>query len=301
MTYEDDVTLETLVHDLIAPCDTDCPIDRHLHEDLRQIAWEVYRDAAREKFSGKKADSNWLNQFVNRHSPSAKDPRAPSSSVPLLIGLLDDAPHVADQGVIDTQSGRTDRIASGYMDIPDIGMKLTLKYNGVGITLTQSEAHIFVGLLGDVLVHARHFFVGELSKRLELPLMLTLAKLYSVPKSHYSAKGLTGQSREVDFHFVDRTGIAHYCEVKLMGKGNPESADSAIARDSNIFIAHTLSAANKEQLTRRNTQWVELRQRDGYQKLFRILQLLDIPCAPFTGDLDAALDDIIPQVFAEIA
>ena len=301
MLYEEDLALATLVHELIAPSDTDCPIDRHLHKDLRQIAWEVYRDAAREKFSGKKTDSNWLNQFIIRHTPSAKDPRAQSISVPLLIGLLDDSPHAIDQYATDSQSGQTDRFASGYMDIPDIGMELTLKYNGVGITLTQSEAHIFVGLLGDVLVHARHFFVQELGKRLELPLMLTLAKLYSVPISNYSAKGKTGQSREVDFHFIDRDGIAHYCEVKLMGKGNPESADSAIARDSNIFIADTLSAANKEQLTRRRTQWVELRQGDGFRKLFRILRLLNIPCAPFTGHLDATLNRIIPEAFAEIA
>ena len=33
-----------------------------------------------------------------------------------------------------------------------------------------------------------------------------------------------------------------------MGKGNPESADVVIARDSNIFIADTLSKQNKAQL-----------------------------------------------------
>ena len=301
MSYDEDVVLEILVHELIAPKDTDCPVDRHLHDDLRQVAWQVFRDAARAKFSGKKADVNWLNQFIFRHTRSAADPGTPSSSVPLLGGLLADLPNAADHHTIDNQSGQTDRFASEYMDIPDIGMELTLRYNGVGITLTQSEAHIFVGLLGDILVHARAIYVQKLSVHLELPLMLTLAKLYRFPPSHYSAKGQTGQSREVDFHFVDRNSIAHYCEVKLMGKGNPESADSAIARDSNIFIADTLSAANKEQLTRRRTQWIELRQGDGFRKLYRILELLDIPCAPFTGDLDAALNRIIPQVFAEIA
>ncbi len=33
-----------------------------------------------------------------------------------------------------------------------------------------------------------------------------------------------------------------------MGKGNPESADAVIARESDIFIADTLSDQNEEQL-----------------------------------------------------
>ena len=140
-----------------------------------------------------------------------------------------------------------------------------------------------------------------LGKRLELPLMLTLAKLFQVPKSHYSGKGLTGESREVDFHFRGSAGNRFFCEVKLMGKGNPESADSTIARRSNIFIAQTLSKKNKDQLTNRGHHWIELGAPDGYQRMHTVFSYLDIPCAPFTGDLDSALDHIIPAVFAEIA
>ena len=184
---------------------------------------------------------------------------------------------------------------------PSMEFEIELLRNGVGLHMSLAESLIVVNTLAAKHAEIRGGAWSGLGKRLELPLMLTLAKLYNVPGSHYAAKGQTGQSREVDFHFMDRGGIAHYCEVKLMGKGNPESADSAIARDSNIFIADTLSDGNKEQFTRRNTQWIELRQPDGYKKMYRILQLLDIPCANFVGDLDSALDAIIPQVFEEIA
>lgn len=33
-----------------------------------------------------------------------------------------------------------------------------------------------------------------------------------------------------------------------MGKGNPESADAVIARDSKVFVADKLSDLNKKQL-----------------------------------------------------
>ena len=186
-------------------------------------------------------------------------------------------------------------------DFSDLEIELTIKYGGVSVDLSLSETLIVITALGAKRAQIRGGAWSELGKRIELPLMLTLAKLYSVPEPYYSTKGKTGESREVDFHFIDGNGIAHYCEVKLMGKGNPESADSAIARDSNIFVADTLSDANKEQLTRRGRAWVELRQPYGYRKMFHILKYLLIPCQDFTGDLDSALDKIIPQVFEEIA
>ena len=69
--------------------------------------------------------------------------------------------------------------------------------------------------------------------------------------SNYSVK-LKGKSdsdestfeREIDFYLVEGTNN-HKCEVKLMGKGNHESADAVIARDSKVFVADKLSETIK--------------------------------------------------------
>ena len=53
--------------------------------------------------------------------------------------------------------------------------------------------------------------------------------------------------REIDFYLVNNNQN-YKCEVKLMGKGNPESADAVIARDSKIFVADKISDLNKNQL-----------------------------------------------------
>lgn len=188
---------------------------------------------------------------------------------------------------------RSDRSAIEYRPI--------LKRNGVGLHLSLDELLIVLDTLAAKHAEIRGGAWSGLGKRLELPLMLTLAKLYQVPSSYYAGKGLTGENREVDFHFLSRSGDQFFCEVKLMGKGNPESADSTIARRSNIFIAQTLSDKNKSQLTNRGHHWVELGAPEGYKRIHTVFTYLDIPCAEFTSDLDAALDEIIPQVFAEIA
>lgn len=83
--------------------------------------------------------------------------------------------------------------------------------------------------------------------------MLTLCKLYQVADENYAVtlKGTkkeideTSFEREIDFYFKE--GKNEYkCEVKLMGKGNPESADAAIARGSRVFVADKLSDTNKK-------------------------------------------------------
>ena len=66
-----------------------------------------------------------------------------------------------------------------------------------------------------------------------------------------------------------------------MGKGNPESADVVIARDTDIFIADTLSEQNKSQLTQRKVFWLELRGHDREDIIFQFKQILSELNVPF--------------------
>ena len=82
--------------------------------------------------------------------------------------------------------------------------------------------------------------------------------------------------REIDFYLVRGTK-QFKCEVKLMGKGNPESADAVIARDSRVFVADKLSETNKKQLNSRKVEWVELRAPHGFERFEKVLTALEIP------------------------
>ena len=94
-----------------------------------------------------------------------------------------------------------------------------------------------------------------------------------------------------------KDGSNYKCEVKLMGKGNPESADAVIARDSKVFVADKLSETNKRQLDSLDVEWVELRDANGFQKFKSVLESLDIP---FT-DIDLRnLESDVERIFDEI-
>jgi len=62
-----------------------------------------------------------------------------------------------------------------------------------------------------------------------------------------------------------------------MGKGNPESADAVIARNTHIFIADTLSELNKQQLSSLNIYWIELGTKNGMLKFNDVFSALNIP------------------------
>ena len=129
--------------------------------------------------------------------------------------------------------------------------------------------------------------------------MATLCALFQVPQKYYDQGNLPDSQRESDFYLFDDTGKGFPCEVKLMGKGNPESADAVYARNSRVLVANTLSDLNKEQMDENGIFWVELKDTDNYKRFEHALNALSIPCKPFVGDLQGALDKILPIILSD--
>jgi hypothetical protein len=178
----------------------------------------------------------------------------------------------------------------------DIDITLTIKLRGVSVELNITESLIVINTLAVKRAQLRGGAWSSAGKNIEKYLMLALCGIFSVPSSHYALTGTTLESREVDFVLLSTDGKPFACEVKLMGKGNPESADAVIARDSVVFIADTLSSQNKRQLSQRGVRWVELSQPNGFMKFYDVLITLGVPCQPFTGDLAASLEAVFSQM-----
>jgi hypothetical protein len=126
--------------------------------------------------------------------------------------------------------------------------------------------------------------------------MATLCKIYSVPFAHFDQSAIPQSIREVDFYLINGETYSR-CEVKMMGRGNPESADAIFARESNVFVADKLSDLNKREAERLNVKWVELRDENGYKRFGNVLEELGIPHTEFQGDLDEYLDRILHELF----
>ncbi|GHT67490.1 hypothetical protein FACS189452_05320 [Bacteroidia bacterium] len=183
----------------------------------------------------------------------------------------------------------------------EIDLTLTIKMKSVSVDLNVSESLIVINTLAVKRSALRGGLWSTAGKSAEKYLMLTLCKLYKVDEKYYDAAHFVKDKdkkvdREIDFYLLNNSK-KYLCEVKLMGKGNPESADAIFARKSDIFIADTLSQQNKNQAEELKVNWVALREKDGYKRFKLALEKLNIPYSDFVGDLDTSVDRILIEVF----
>ena len=182
----------------------------------------------------------------------------------------------------------------------EIDLTLTIKMKGVSVDLNVSESLIVINTLAVKRAALRGGLWSTAGKSAEKYLMLTLCKLYQVPENNYNASHFVKDrgkkvDREIDFYLLNN-GKEYLCEIKLMGKGNPESADAIIARDTNVFVADTLSQQNKNQCDQLGVNWIALRDQDGYKRFGLTLEKLNIPHTDYNGDLEIDLPRILDKL-----
>ena len=142
---------------------------------------------------------------------------------------------------------------------------------------------------------------SAIGKRVEGPLMETLCRLFKVDSERFARSIPRGRSlREVNYYLLPPDGSQVKCEVKLMGMGNPESADAVIARDSKVFVASTMSDTNKTQMDELGVLWTELQTPNGFLRFGDTLRQLGIPYTdlPVKADYTEEIENAVQATFA---
>ena len=253
-----------------------------INAEFLQFTLDFFKKIISAKLNNQKVNVDWYKkEFL--------DSKLPSKDIAINSGLnMKTINNMFNSGkreiVIDASNDHYDTLYESIKNLVEteekLELELTLKFNNVSVGLNISETLIVINTLAVKRAELRGSLWSSAGKRVEKPLMLSLCKLYNVPSKYYRQKSLKkntedGFSREVDFYlFKDKE---HKCEVKLMGKGNPESADVIIARGSKVFIADKLSDTNKKQLDKLAVEWLALRDKNGFQRFKKILEKLKIP------------------------
>lgn len=171
-----------------------------------------------------------------------------------------------------------DDIGSG-----EINIKISLTYNNIHVDLNLQESLIVINALATKKVAIRGGAWSSIEKKVEKPLIDKLCEISKVPANYidnstFKKDKTKDVDREIDYKLFSRSKQMYKIEVKLMGRGNPESADVVIARDTAILIADTLSQQNKNQCKQLNVEYVELKGNNNIKQDFEaVLQRLDIP------------------------
>ncbi|MFH1612258.1 MAG: CfrBI family restriction endonuclease [bacterium] len=274
-----------------------------INAEFLQFAIDFFKKIVDAKFKNKGITADWYKkEFLN--------PDLPARDIAINSGLNEKTIHnmfnsSTKEIVIDASNEHYDTLykaIKNFVDTEDIELTLTIKFKGVSVDLNVSESLIVINTLAVKRAALRGGLWSAAGKRVEKPLMQTLCKLYDVSDNNYSLK-IKGKEiakgdfeREIDFYLVE--GKNQYkCEVKLMGCGNPESADAVIARDSRVFVADKLSDTNKKQLNSRKVKWIELRSDGGFKRFETVLDHLDIPHTKLSDNIDKKLEVVFKEIF----
>ncbi|MBZ4657103.1 MAG: hypothetical protein PWQ65_1248 [Bacteroidota bacterium] len=274
-----------------------------INAEFLQFAIDFFKKIVEAKLQSKDITVDWYKEaFLN--------PNLPAKEIAINSGLNKKTIHnmfnsSTKEIIIDAANEHYDVLYESIKNLVEteheLDLTLTIKFKGVSVDLSVSESLIVINTLAVKRAELRGGLWSTAGKRVEHPLMLTLCKLYSVDESNYKAifkkDKNKGFDREVDFYLI-KDGKEYLCEVKLMGRGNPESADAVIARATNVFVADKLSIQNKNQLDDLGINWVELRCENGYKRFKKALENLGIPHNDYEGDLEKDLDNIFSELFS---
>jgi len=205
--------------------------------------------------------------------------------------------------VIEASSEHYDTLYNAIKELTEteheLDLKLTIKFRGVSVDLNVIESLIVINTIAVKRAEIRGGMWSAVGKQIEKPLMVSICKLFNVPFEYFDQKDNPKSFREVDFYILSEDGEKLRTEVKLMGKGNPESADAIFAREPKIFLADKLSEKNKKQADMLGVQWIELRTDNGYKRFIEVLKVLNVPYKEFDEDLVERIDRIVNEIYGE--
>lgn len=294
--------IKNIIINVIKSLDYRMEVVNLINAEFLQFAIDFFKKIVEAKLNSKMITIDW-------YKASFLDETLPIDDIAINSGLNKKTIHNMYKSstkkiVIDAAMNHFDSLYSNIQTLieneKDVDLKLQIKFNGVCVDLNINESLIIINTLAVKRAAFRGSFWSSVGKNVEKYLMITLCKLYQVSeryydKSHFVKNKKAKVDREVDFFLIN--GENRYrCEVKLMGKGNPESADAIIARDSDLFIADTLSIQNKNQCEKLGICWVACRDKGGYRRFKLALDKFKIPYIDYNGNLDNDLPSILASL-----
>ncbi len=304
MTLTEQVT-KKIIQKLLKGDDYRIEIITLINAEFLQFAIDFFKQIVDAKLKNEKIDVDWYKKAFLNDSLTKEEIAINSGLNMKTISNMFNS--TKKEIVVDASNDHYDTLYNSIKDLVDteneLDLVLTIKFKGVSVDLNVNESLIVINTLAVKRAALRGGLWSTAGKRVEKPLMQTLCKLYSVHANNYRIVSINKNNdiefeREIDF-YLQKNNTEYKCEVKLMGKDNPESADAVIARDSSLFVADKLSNTNKAQLDSLKIEWVELRdEKLGFRKFKSVLENLEISHSDFKeNNFDIKLEKIFNEIF----
>jgi len=166
--------------------------------------------------------------------------------------------------------------------------------------LNELESLILINTLAAMKLSVQGGVWSEVGKKTEKELLYTIFKLLKIKPPQYvlvfeemKRKGLV-ENREIDgIVFSDDNKKALQIELKLLGIGNPEIADEALARKVDLFLIDRLTEMMIEEAAKIGVKVIELRDKEALNTIYEFFKSNNVSVTK-PGKID--FEEIVPQI-----
>lgn len=248
------------------------------------------QDLIADIFSYKKTGGDWISKLLaDTKNKSGKD----SKFKLLWYGGLNDKTVKNMTGGTSTKEvclelGKKNidsfRLLLNNFENPQYQLRVTIKKNSEAVELDEIESIIFVNIISAMKLTIQGGAWSEVGKQTEKSLLFIIFKFLNISDSDYilifdemKKKELVG-NREIDAIIFSKDKKPITVELKLLGIGNPEIGDEALARKVDLFLIDRLTEMMIVEAAKIGVNVIEFRQKDALGKLYKFLQSRNVKC-----------------------
>lgn len=166
-------------------------------------------------------------------------------------------------------------------------IEIIIKKDGGGVKLDDLESIIFVNIISAMKLTIQGGVWSEVGKQTEKILLYVIFTILKIPEEDYilifdemKEKGLV-ENREIDAIVFNRDEKPKpiKIELKLLGIGNPEIGDEALAREVDLFLIDRLSDMMKKESENRGVKVIEFKQKNPLKEIYKFFSSKNVRCS----------------------
>jgi len=164
-------------------------------------------------------------------------------------------------------------------------IKIIIKKDNEQVELDDLESIIFVNIISAMKLTIQGGAWSEVGKQTEKSLLYVIFTILGIPEDDYilifdemKKKGLV-ENREIDAIVFNKDKEPITIELKLLGIGNPEIGDEALARKVNLFLIDRLTEMMIKESEKMGVKVIEFRQENPLKEIYKFFSSKNVNCS----------------------
>ncbi len=164
-------------------------------------------------------------------------------------------------------------------------IKIIIKKDKKQVELDNIESLFFINIMSSMKLSIQGGAWSEVGKITEKGLLFVIFKLLLISDDNFvlttdemKKKGLV-ENREIDAIVFSQDNNPLTIELKLLGIGNPEIGDEALARKVNLFLTDQLTEMMKKEFEKIGIKVIEFRQENSLREIYEFFKSKNVDCS----------------------